>query len=1158
MPRWAAGENRRAGRSWRQGIAGRLASLLLLACAGCGGGADPEAAREAARRHVSVGVAYMAQFLPGKAMEEFQAALERDPDNLAATVNMGIASRVAADLPAARRWLRKALELDPDQIAAHYNLALVERLEGNPEAAIAHLDRVVALDPRDAEAHYNLGLAYAQLRREERALEALDAALARNPRHVSALYARGRALLALGREEEAMAALEASQALSGGQLATTAGQQYGEQGIHSLAMEDLPADPSAGPALPVRFAVVEGTLSFIHAGGPGGGAEAPAGSGVAILDADGDGHLDLFLANAGRAGDVADALHRNNGDGTFEDISSLALPAAPGASTGVTAGDYDNDGHMDLYVGRRGPNRLLRNRGNGTFEDVAPAAGADHAGGAMAVAFADADHDGDLDLLVAGDGPEGGVAFLRNRGDGTFEPATEQVGLVTRGPATGLLLVDLDLDRDVDLVVTGPGGVGLFLNNRDGTFAAAPGGWAPQVAGARRGVVALDLHKDGFLDLVFSGDGPGPGVSLWRNTGQGLEARAADGLAAALPPAYGLVVLDYDLDGFADLAAAGGEGSGWGVKLFRNQGRGVLEEVTAEVGLDTVPPGPGRTLVAADLDGDGDPDLVLGRAGESALVLRNDGGSAHSWVKVGLDGLHSNRAGIGARVALRAGALWEQTYVTASGGYLGSTGGAPLTFGLGRHAPLDAISVLWPGGVLQDEIQVAAGTLVPVKELDRKGSSCPSLFGWDGTQFVYLGDFLSGGGLGLALAPGVIYTPDPEELHLVRPALGLAPDRRGRMALRLAENLEEVTYLDRIHLRAVDHPAGTVVLPVEGLRPGPPHPPPTLHLMDALMPPARAMDGEGRDWTAAVAEVDGVTPTFPLLRSRGFAAGHVLILTFPAPPAGSGPVWLYAHGTLEFANSTPNIAAAQHGGGLRWPALERLEPDGSWTTLEPALPLPMGVDKPVLVPLEGRLAPGAEVTLRIATNMEVYWDRVALAAERAGGVAAAQVHDLPAERAELRALGYPLWSSREGRMPWTFHYDRRQPFDTWKRIPGRYTRFGDVGDLVREADDRLVVMAPGDEIALEFDARALPALPGGWTRTWLVYGVGYVKDMDLHSPGSGRVEPLPFRAMSAYPPPPGEAPPRALLEAAAARNGRVVVDSDPLRRHPSGSAVAAP
>jgi hypothetical protein len=305
-----------------------------------------------------------------------------------------------------------------------------------------------------------------------------------------------------------------------------------------------------------------------------------------------------------------------------------------------------------------------------------------------------------------------------------------------------------------------------------------------------------------------------------------------------------------------------------------------------------------------------------------------------------------------------------------------------------------------------------------------------------------------------------------------------------------------------------------------------------------------------------VSQVDGVAPTFPLARSRGFAAPHELTVTFPAPPAGA-PVWLYAHGTLEFANSTPNIAAAQHGGGLRWPALEMLQPDGSWAVLAPAMPIPMGVDKPALVDLSGRLAPG-EVTLRIATSMEIYWDRLALAVEQADPGAALAVHSIEAERADLRPLGYPLWTSRAGRMPWTFDYQRRQPFDTWKSIPGRYTRFGDAAGLVQAADDRLVVMAPGDELALDFDVRHLPALPAGWTRTWLVYGVGYVKDMDPHSPGSGRVEPLPYRAMGAYPPVAPAGPPAAQGEAVAAYNHRLVLATDPLRRHPSGSAVATP
>jgi len=1144
---------------------GILSGCLLMVLSGCRSGPPaPEPvdeAREAARRHVNLGVAYLAQFLPGKATEEFTAALEEDPDNLAATVNLGITYRVTSNLPESRRWLEAALALDPESVVAYYNLALVDRLSGDPEGAIKHLEKVVELDSRDAEAFYNLGLSYSQLQQHEAALESFNAALERNSRHASALYARGRALLALGREEEALEVLQASQALSGGRLATTSGQQYGEQGIHSMAVEDMPVDPTAREVT-VAVSYVDATaasgIDFRHGGGPRRGDLEQVGSGIAVLDFDGDGHLDLYFVNAAGGPESAEGinrLYRNRGDATFEDVTESSGTGDPGVGTGVSVGDYDNDGQPDLYVGNWGANRLYRNQGDGTFRDTTEEAGVGHPGQAMAVAFVDMDHDGDLDLVNVDGGDGSAVSYFRNDGDGTFTDRTVEAGFSLPGPATGLLALDIDLDRDVDLVATTPEGILLFLSQRGETFQESAEAWGLGGKPGHRGVIALDLRKDGPFDLAMTGEsGAGP-LSLFLNEGTAFRqelpgAGNEDGIST-----YGLTRLDYDLDGFADLAVAVDGELGPGVRLFRNLGQGRFGEVTGSVGLDGVSGGAGRALQAADLDGDGDPDLILGRAGQKPLLLRNEQEPTQTWIAVDLEGLHSNRTGVGARVAVRAGALWSQTYVSASGGYLGSGPARPI-FGLGPAGVVDAVSVLWPGGVLQDELEIRPNGATHIKELDRKGSSCPAVFGWDGQRFAFLTDLVGGGGLGLFMAPGMYYIPDPDELYLVRPEVGLQPDADGRLRMRVVENLEEVTYLDRFALQAADHPEGTFVVPMEGMRPMPPYPEARVLLMDRLLQPVRAVDGEGVDWTAELLEIDRTYPGFVNLERQGYAELHDLIVTFPAPPAGA-PVWLWAQGTMEYSNSTPHYATSQHGGGVVWPSLEVRSPDGSYRTLEPAMPAPMGMDKAVLVDLSGRLPVGT-VTLRIRTSMEIYWDRLSLALE-SGKTDSLRVTEIQPDLAELRPFGFPLWTSEDGKLPRTFVYEEARLLDTWKRMPGRYTRHGPVNELLRAADDRLVVMSEGDEIALEFDTGRLPALLPGQSRTWLIYGFGYIKDTDLHTLTSGRVEPLPYAAMGGYPPDPGAYhadPERA--EADARFNTRVIPTDDPLRRWPSGSAVDLP
>ena len=176
---------------------------------------------------------------------------------------------------------------------------------------------------------------------------------------------------------------------------------------------------------------------------------------------------------------------------------------------------------------------------------------------------------------------------------------------------------------------------------------------------------------------------------------------------------------------------------------------------------------------------------------------------------------------------------------------------------------------------------------------------------------------------------------------------------------------------------------------------------------------------------------------------------------------------------------------------------------------------------------------------------------------RYGGAGDLRVTHLKPDTARLRPFGFPLWASEDGRLPRTFIYEKARRLDSWKTLPGRFTRFGEVTELVADADDLLVVMAPGDELAATFAARHLPPLPQGWTRSWFIHGLGWVKDTDLHTPAAGRVAPLPFAAMGAFPPAESAywADP-ARAEAAARYNTRQILPRDPLRRWPTGSAVA--
>ena len=448
---------------------------------------------------------------------------------------------------------------------------------------------------------------------------------------------------------------------------------------------------------------------------------------------------------------------------------------------------------------------------------------------------------------------------------------------------------------------------------------------------------------------------------------------------------------------------------------------------------------------------------------------------------------------------------------------------ADISFGLGDRAGADVIRVLWPSGILQAEAASLAPPATPltgivkVEELDRKPSSCPFLFTWNGERFEFLTDFLGGGEMGYWLAPGVRNTPDPDEYVRI-PGSKLAA-RDGRLELRVTNELEEAVFLDRAQLVSIVHPKGTEVYPNEGLKPVPE--PLRLFVTRSEQPLADARDEHGHDVRDRLAQMDRRYPDdFALEPLRGYAAEHTLTLTLPAAPSTGRRVLLMT-GWTDYAFSGDNVAAHQRDLRMVPPMLQVPDGPGRWRTVVEDIGFPVGRPQTVPVDLTSILPRDATV-VRIVTTMRVYWDRIAV------GITDETVKPLvtrlePAA-ANLRWRGFSAERTPDGREPFGYDYDAVGAHSPWKVMPGRYTRFGDVRELLQKTDDFFVVSRPGDEIALTFDAAALSPLPEGSTRTFLLYASGYSKEMDLNSSSPDELAPLPFAAMKSYPYPPGQGP----------------------------------
>ena len=504
-----------------------------------------------------------------------------------------------------------------------------------------------------------------------------------------------------------------------------------------------------------------------------------AGQGCAFVDYDNDGHLDIVLVNGHRLDAHPErrkvlekgklALYRNlGGGGKFENVAGQANIADDSWANGVCAGDFDNDGHVDLYVTNFGPNRLYRNRGDGTFEDVAHAAGVAHSSWSAGASFFDADKDGDLDLYVAcyveaimNDvltarrttlwqdklkvmaGPFGlrGARdkFYRNNGNGTFTDATKEAGLEDEAEAYGLgvLTSDLDRDGDVDIYVANDSNPNyLWRNNGDGTFTDV-GGWsgaglnADGKAQAGMGVDAADFDGDGITDVYvtnFARDYD----TLYKGAGDLYfeDVSLALGLKPItyMPLSWGCAFLDFDHDADPDIFVASGhiypqvdqlkdlgETYAQRAQLMENRG-GKPVEITESAGPGLQINRSMRGLAVGDYDNDGDPDLLVTAIDSPPLLLRNDGGNAKPWLQLRLLD-KKGRDAIGARATITAAGKTQHAELRSGSSYA-SQNMLRLHFGLGDAAQVDKLEITWPSGARTARDNVKPNELLTLRESD--------------------------------------------------------------------------------------------------------------------------------------------------------------------------------------------------------------------------------------------------------------------------------------------------------------------------------------------------------------------------------------------------------------------------------------------------------
>ena len=863
---------------------------------------------------------------------------------------------------------------------------------------------------------------------------------------------------------------------------------------------------------------------------------------LAVGDIDGDGTDDLFVSTWSSAQRKSIAHLYRVQSGFVRDGTAASGISLPQGAAYATFSDYDNDGWLDLFVlGGEGRGHLFRNSGKGTFAEVTAKAGVGAAKGARRAVFVDLDHDGDLDLLLVGNGQR---TVYRNNLDGTFTDATASAGLAGGGDARDAVFGDFDGDGRIDVFVTNEHGSDALLHNGGaqhfGDVTVASGLTSSGGSGA---AAVGDYNNDGFLDLfVVSTNGGEP--ALWLNRGDGTFTRDRRSVAVMQPlrtmVGSAATFVDYDNDGWQDLVVVGApivpaNASSAATRTTRDRGSSAVSTASGEKGLNTVSlfrndgtgkfldrsnviPAPVRAagasaIAVSDVDDDGDQDLFLIDGFGAPRLLRNDLGNSNLALNVELKGLRNgsgknNAFGVGAKVEVRAGDIYQTRVAT----------GRVTHFGLGPHLKADVLRVEWPNGVPQTIY--FPGSDQDVVEREMLKGSCALAYTWDGKRFRFVTDAMWRSALGMPLGlmggggASAFAAAGASQEYLRIPGDALQP-RDGRYVLQLTEELWETAYADEVKLLSVDHPDSVEVFVDERFVPPGPVKLRVFQVARRELP-ITATDERGNDVLAALRESDEVyVSNFTPTRYQGVVEAHDLVMDL-GDSAGRPDVYLFLRGWIYPTDASINVALGQQSSiKVASPSLEVRDAKGVWRTGIANIGFPSGKDKTMVIDLAGKF-PTADHHVRIRTNMQIYWDQAFVARDIAGS--AAKVATLAPVSADLHFRGFSRMYRKGGRYgPYWFAYDDVAKESPWRPIEGAFTRFGDVLPLFRDADDMYVIMGPGDEATLEFDASSAKSLLPGWKRDFLLYTDGWIKDSDLNTAFGTTVGPLPFHKIESYP-----------------------------------------
>ncbi len=1080
----------------------------------------------------NIGKAYYEQGKYPESVTQFQKVIASGQALATDHMDLALGLMQADKLDEALGEMTTAKQMDPKLVAIDYNLGILFKRESRyPDAEVA-LKRVIEADPREPSAWLNLGVVYFSEGKLPDAMGAyqhlLDMGFGRGQNfYVAGLFRMSTALFRLKRTPEAQKYLEMHAKMKDkvpSVSVQTAALEGGKYGAVLVPAAPVTMAAQKTPLGKVSFAEITSKLGIdlLKGNTPpnplfAAGSEGAPGGSIATGDFDGDGRTDLYVVSPVSG----NHLFHNNGDGTFSDVTEKAGVAGHGSSLSATFADYDNSGHPSLFVVGLGGVTLYHNNGNGTFTDVTEKAGLKGKPSELdtrAVLF-DADDDGFLDLVVTAWGdmtprqdsasavsPEnssGPVShFYRNNADGVFTDITEAAGLsAAKGRMRGAVFADFNNDGYADLLFfRDDDSPMLFINQGEDKFVdrTAEAGAALSQIKAVDAQVA-DFNHDGNFDLVLWGNDT-YSVLLNRGNARFESMRNLPPLNLAGPASnFRGTVVDVNGSGFADLLAVDSEGK-W--HLMANRG-GQFEDVQVDIqgvgSKDSMVDGL-ASLVPAWLSSPGKLDLLTMARRSGKFKAFEKEGPPSRWLEVKLTGMKSNLQGVGTIVELKAGNFYEKVM---------GTGGSVKIYA-GNLSKLDVVRVTWPNQVIQNSISVATNKPLEVRESERLSSSCPFLYVWDGSRFVFFTDILGMAPIGELAPDGSWSVPNPHEFVQLPENLH---DQNGIYTFQVTDEMREADFVDQLRLVAIDHPATQEVYSNEIATSAPVTP--ALYTVGGEHPPVSAVDDAGRSVLPEILKADGQYPTgFRRNRILGLADTHSLTLDLGEMPQDA-PVSLWLKGWVFWTDSNASRALMTNSKlQMVMPYLQVRDTKGNWVTVVPDMGLPSGTNRTMRVDLTGKFI-SRDHHVRIVTNLCVYWDQIFFSTQEAP---AATPVELPLVTADLHYRGFSTPVSDPDHItPDYFEYTKLMAEAPWNPMSGHYTRYGSVETLLDSPDDRMVVMSVGDEITVQYDGRGLPPVKPGWKRDFFLYTAGYAKDGEPNTAYSKVVGPMPFRDMRQYP-----------------------------------------